>query len=301
MADNRLPLMISVVGTSGSGKTSTIEYLTAHLTRLGFRVGVAKHIHREGFTMDTKGKDTWRHARAGASVVVGVSPNEFAIIKRTPSESEFKNVAEALRAQELDLALLEGFSTALAEKRKHYKIVTAKNDRDLQYTLKRTPPPILAIAGPIARGFKGKRNSLTVNIQREGPILTSIIRRLLRPKELEEMWKRASLRHGGACVGLAIGVRAAYLSSSAFGQNSSSPSAITCETKDCVAEAFRVSYPKSHVRIGTVRNDRIAIRSHGAKLMIGLTRKKFSSARQVLKVPEKELFEYVSLLNDTAF
>src|SRR3990172_11152857 len=113
LTKKKTPLIVSVVGTSGSGKTTTIEHLIASLTRLGFRVGVAKHIHREGFTMDTKGKDTWRHARAGASVVVGVSPNEFAIIKRTPSESEFKNVAEALRAQELDLALLEGFSTAL--------------------------------------------------------------------------------------------------------------------------------------------------------------------------------------------
>jgi len=58
LLNKKSPLLISVVGGSGSGKTTTIEYLTKHLAGLGLKIGVAKHIHREGFTIDTKGKGT---------------------------------------------------------------------------------------------------------------------------------------------------------------------------------------------------------------------------------------------------
>lgn len=71
-----------MVRRRGSGKTTAIVYLTEHLTRLGFRVAVVKHVHTEGFTFDAKGKNTWRHAEAGACIVIGVAPNELATFER---------------------------------------------------------------------------------------------------------------------------------------------------------------------------------------------------------------------------
>jgi len=235
------PLFVSVVGTSGSGKTATIVYLTAELTKLGFRVGVAKHIHREGFTIDTEGKDTWKHAKAGAKIVIGASPNELAIITKTVEEANFEQICEIFRAQDLDLVLLEGFSTARKGKIVVHKILAAKNRRDLDYTLAKASPPRLAITGLVARSLRRVRKipAPVVDIQREGPILTTRIRRLLRPKEINHILKKASVKHGGTCIGLAIGVRAAYIASSAFGSNPSSPNQITCGTKDCMPRPSR--------------------------------------------------------------
>jgi molybdopterin-guanine dinucleotide biosynthesis protein MobB len=294
--------MISVVGTSGSGKTATIEYLTKHLTKLGFTVGVGKHIHKEGFTVDSEGKDTWRHAKAGARVVIAVSPNELAVITRTPFESKFEDVARTLRAQGLDIALLEGFSKALANRAIRSKIVTAKNAHDLEYTLAKTPAPIMAITGPVARGSRSKiRNAPApiLDIPREGPILLSIVRRLLRPEDLKHLLHQASLHHEGTCVGLAIGLRAAYLASSAFGQNPPIPSVINCGTRYCIGSAFRTVFPRSQVRFERIKNDTIMVRRGGEKLVIHLTpRRKFHGPLQVLTAPEEELFESVSLSDD---
>ena len=292
------PLLVSVVGTSGSGKTATIGYLTAQLTQLGFTVGVAKHIHREGFTIDTEGKDTWKHAKAGAKIVIGASPNELAIIRKTAEEAKFGDICEILRAQKIDVALLEGFSTAVRRKLAINKIVAAKNQRDLNYTLARTPPPILAITGLVTRASRRlrKMSAPLLDIQREGPVLTSMIRRLLRPKEINHILREASVRHGGTCIGLAIGVRAAYIASSAFGHNPSAPNQITCGTKHCIAEAFKTFYPKSRIRVLKVTNDQISISSTREKLIIQLARKrKFTGVNEILTVPDSVLFDSVSL------
>ena len=300
MASKKKPFMIAFVGTSGSGKTATIEYVTEQLTKQGFRVGVAKHIHDEGFTIDTEGKDTWRHARAGARVVIGASPNELAIIEKTPSEAKFEKIADVLRNQDLDVALLEGFSAASSGVANLPKVITAMDARDLKYTLRRTRPPILAITGRISHAQKmiGKIPAPLIDMKKEGFLLTSLIRRQLRPTEMKEMLSKAAAKHGGMCIGLAVGIRAAYIASNVFDQNLSAPNKITCGTKHCIAEAFRTLYPKTPVRVDEVRNDKVLIESRRARLALQLAPKQknnFSRISEVLSVPDKVLFDSVNL------
>ncbi len=87
-------LVIAAVGTSGSGKTTTIEYLINRFSEEGYSVGAVKHIHHRGFSIDKEGTNTWRYAQAGAKVVVAVSPEEIDIIKRT--ERELKDLDQIL-------------------------------------------------------------------------------------------------------------------------------------------------------------------------------------------------------------
>jgi molybdopterin-guanine dinucleotide biosynthesis protein B len=292
------PIRVHVVGPSGSGKTTTIEYLTRHLTRLGFRVGVVKHVHAKGFTFDTKGKNTWRHAEAGAWIVIGVAPNELATFKRTENETPFEHLSDTFQRENLDVILVEGFSQAPSTKHS-YKIVTAKNAKELRQVLARNRPPILAVTGLIAssRGSKKFRNKPAplLNIKENGQTLTSTVRRLLRPKELEEAYHKTSAKHGGSCVGLAIGVRAAYLASNILGSLGSKDK-ITVESKNCVAEAFRILYPKAHTAVQRKKNQ-ITIRSPSSKLQINLAPKaKFRSGVQALAAPDKKLFDSINLI-----
>ena len=287
----KTPVTIFVIGTSGSGKTTTIEYLTAHLTGLGFHVGVVKHIHDVGLTLDTQGKDTWRHVRAGAEIVVAVAPKELIAFKKTPNESRLDSVITSLRTEPIDVLFLEGFS---ADSTKHsYKIVTARDATDLKRTLRKISPPILTITGPVARtsrrGFRG------LELPSQGAVLTSMIRQLVRPSELQQSLLRASKDHGGKCVGLAVGLRASYLASNILGDLSSCVG--TFGTKRCIVDAFRYVYPKLRVKVHNRRNDLITIRKEGVALLIRLAPKKaYSRPEDVLDIPDGELFESVETL-----
>jgi molybdopterin-guanine dinucleotide biosynthesis protein MobB len=285
--------MIFVVGTSGSGKTTTIEYLTAHLTKLGFRVGIVKHIHEGGLNLDTRGKDTWRHARAGANLIVGVAPRELLLFKKTSSETGLGNVLSGLRSEPIDVLFLEGYSTNSS---KHsYRIVTANDLADLKHTLSKNPTPILAITGHVAHSSKSIPGTLALSSQ--GCELTAMVRRLIRPRELQESLRKASKEHGGKCVGLAVGLRASYLASNLLGEFSSGLAIFG--TKRCIAEAFRYTYPKLRVKMKSRRDDSIIIivRKQKAKVLIQLAPKKeYRHAAQVLDVPDAELFESVKIV-----
>jgi len=290
------PLRVHVVGRSGSGKTTTIVYLTEHLTRLGFRVGVVKHVHKGGFTFDAKGKNTWRHAEAGARIVIGVAPNELATFKRTSNETRLENLFEVFRRESLDLVLVEGFSRASSAEHS-YKIVTAKNTKELREVLAGNRPPILAITGRVACSKRKlpKEPAPFLDVANDGPTLTSIVRRLLRPKELQEAYRKGCAKHGGSCVGLAIGIRATYLASNILG-NLGSKDKVTVGTKNCMADAFRVVYPRAHTVLDRRRTNKITIQSPNSKLRIELAPKKeFRNGAQALAVPDKELFQSINL------
>ena len=83
LSDNEEKLVvpiISFIGYSKSGKTASIEAVIDYLTRSGKKVIALKNLHREGFTIDTPGKNTWRYTQAGAKITVANSPNESALL-----------------------------------------------------------------------------------------------------------------------------------------------------------------------------------------------------------------------------
>lgn len=98
--------IVSVVGKSGSGKTTFLEKLLPELKRRGYRVATVKHdVH--GFDIDQPGKDTWRHAQAGAEAVVISSPRRFALIQRLDEEMPLDEIASYVRG--VDIIITEGY------------------------------------------------------------------------------------------------------------------------------------------------------------------------------------------------
>lgn len=98
--------IVSVVGKSGSGKTTFLEKLLPELKHRGYRVATVKHDTHD-FDIDHPGKDTWRHARAGADAVVISSPRRMAIIQRLDEEMTLDEIGRYI--QGVDIIITEGY------------------------------------------------------------------------------------------------------------------------------------------------------------------------------------------------
>jgi molybdopterin-guanine dinucleotide biosynthesis adapter protein len=101
--------VISIVGSgSNSGKTTLLEKVIREAKSRGWRVGTLKHdVH--GFDMDKPGKDTWRHAQAGADIVAISSPEKIAVLEKVPGDQPLDEVLE--RIQGVDVIFTEGYKT----------------------------------------------------------------------------------------------------------------------------------------------------------------------------------------------
>lgn len=139
--------IIAVVGSKRSGKTTAVEALVKELTKRGYKVATAKHISEEDFTMDTKGKDTWRHAEAGAKTIIAVAPKEVAIIrKKETANYTLKDIIKNCE-KETDILILEGFRNLVKNRPLIPKIVTVKT-LDEAKEAEKCFKPILAFTGP---------------------------------------------------------------------------------------------------------------------------------------------------------
>lgn len=82
-----------------------MEKLIQELNNRGYRIGTIKH-HRGVFEFDIPGKDTWRHARAGAEMIALASPNGFGLVKKINKEMPLPEIISYFR--DVDIILLEG-------------------------------------------------------------------------------------------------------------------------------------------------------------------------------------------------
>ncbi|HZD60885.1 MAG TPA: molybdopterin-guanine dinucleotide biosynthesis protein B [Anaerolineae bacterium] len=99
--------VVSIVGKSNVGKTTFMVKLIGELKRRGYKVAVIKHnVHH--FEIDHPGKDTYRHAEAGADAVVIASAHKLAMIKKLEEELSIQDVV-ALLGPGYDLVLTEGY------------------------------------------------------------------------------------------------------------------------------------------------------------------------------------------------
>ena len=175
-------LIIAAIGASGSGKTTTLEYLISRFTDEGYSVGTIKHIHHQGFSIDKEGTNTWRYAQAGSKVVVAISPQEIDIIKKTERElKDLKKIIALLDKEKLDVVFIEGFHTLIAKRQDVAKIVTAKDEADLERTLQGTTPPILAATGLVAQNSSEPnfQDIPLIKLPQESEKLIRLIRPLL--------------------------------------------------------------------------------------------------------------------------
>jgi molybdopterin-guanine dinucleotide biosynthesis protein B len=171
------------------GKTTTLEFLISRLTQEGYKVGTIKHIHEDGFTIDTPGKNTYRFAQAGAKVVVAISPNEVATIKRGPTQFiDIDQAVKLLEHEQLDVIFIEGLHWLIKGRADLPKIVTAKDEANLKETLEGMVEPILAVTGVISVS-KPQLNWLKkpiLSLESDGDKLVNLIKDRLNAQRAEK-------------------------------------------------------------------------------------------------------------------
>ena len=153
----------------------------SNLSKKGFQIGTVKHIHHGDFTIDAPGKDTWRHAQAGAGTVIAVSTNEVAIIRKTKDLQEDLNRILNLFDTNLDLIFLEGLHTLILQRSDVYKIITASTVSDAKLRLSDMCPPILAVSGKVARQVTRIPGTPipVLDVTRSGRELLQIVERII--------------------------------------------------------------------------------------------------------------------------
>ncbi|MBI3890722.1 MAG: molybdopterin-guanine dinucleotide biosynthesis protein B [Candidatus Wallbacteria bacterium] len=119
--------MLAIVGHSGAGKTTLIEKLLPLLTQRGLRVGTLKH-DAHGAEPDREGKDTWRHAQAGARVVILSGPRCLVVRHAVRKDADPEELSRFFE-EEIDLALVEGYSLSELPKIEVYSPLETKPSR----------------------------------------------------------------------------------------------------------------------------------------------------------------------------
>jgi len=172
--------ILAVVGSQGSGKTTAVEAMVNGLTKKGCRLATAKHIHGADFTIDTKNKDTWRYAQAGARVILSVAEKELTIIKKENTRNYTLTDITGNCDDNTDLIILEGFRKLVAQDLTVPKIVTVKNKDEISDAME-IFKPILAFAGSLSKAETPELKIPYLDLKKEQEQLIDIIEKRVGP------------------------------------------------------------------------------------------------------------------------
>jgi molybdopterin synthase catalytic subunit len=102
--------IISIVGYKKTGKTTLVGQLVKALKKHG-SVGTIKHLHEHD--INAQDTDTWKHAQAGADVVVAVTPNELV---KFSHNNDLESALDELANSGMDFAVIEGWKDSKLSK-----------------------------------------------------------------------------------------------------------------------------------------------------------------------------------------
>lgn len=142
--------VFSVIGTSKTGKTTTIEYVIRELRKRRYTVGSVKEIHYENFAIDTEGTNTDRHRKAGSQLVTARGLKETDIL----FEDKLK-IDEILKFYKHEYVVLEGVKDINVP-----RIITAKNVSEIEELL---DDRVFAIAGKVSNDLTSYKGVPVIN------------------------------------------------------------------------------------------------------------------------------------------
>jgi molybdopterin-guanine dinucleotide biosynthesis protein B len=102
--------ILLVVGKKKTGKTTLIEKLIVGLKSKGYKIGSMKYTTQD-HEFDTPGKDSFRHAQAGAESTLILSPTKIALFSQTLRSRNLEQLLDFIFAG-YDLVIGEGFKNS---------------------------------------------------------------------------------------------------------------------------------------------------------------------------------------------
>jgi len=128
----KIPIL-AVLGRKNSGKTTVAESIVSALIRRGFKVAVAKHISKGGFSIDKEGKDTWRYSIAGGNPIIAVSESETVIkLSKGTDEASLDWIVGTSAENGANILVIEGFSFFVMKDRAVGKIICVRDWREYE-------------------------------------------------------------------------------------------------------------------------------------------------------------------------
>jgi molybdopterin-guanine dinucleotide biosynthesis protein B len=114
---------VAIIGYKNSGKTRVVEALTEELTKRGYKIGTLKHT-ADDIYLDTPGKDTSRHRKAGSIATALLQENSTAVFidKHLTLHQTISKLGP------LDYIIIEGFKG----KNTHTRIIVPRENSELE-------------------------------------------------------------------------------------------------------------------------------------------------------------------------
>ncbi len=117
--------LFGIAGWSGSGKTTLVVRLLPELNRRGLIVSTIKHAHHS-FDIDTPGKDSYEHRKAGAAEVLISARHRWALMHENGDMPEPTLDQLVAGMSPVDLVLIEGFKAEQLDKLEVHRAATGK-------------------------------------------------------------------------------------------------------------------------------------------------------------------------------
>lgn len=184
--------VIGIAGWSGSGKTTLLTKLIPELKQRGLRVSTLKHAHH-AFDVDQPGKDSYVHREAGATEVLIVSKNRFALMHELRDQPEPHLHELFAKLAPVDLILVEGFKS---EAHRKIEVFRAANAKPPLYP---DDAQIVAIASDVVLADAGRP---VIDLNDVSAIADCTI---AHAEPLRQLMARLAVTHRSASVGESLG------------------------------------------------------------------------------------------------
>lgn len=144
-------IVVELIGLKKSGKTTSAEALIKEFKGRGLKVGAVKSMRLSRFTIDTEGKDTWRHKEAGADFVISLSDGELGYIERREEHTSLEDALEFV-PEDTQILICEG---VVDDHENVVRIVVAKERSLLKDTfeVRGIRDGVIAITGIMANSY----------------------------------------------------------------------------------------------------------------------------------------------------
>lgn len=160
--------VLAVIGRKHSGKTTVVEGLVADFVKKGLRVATVKHVSQSGFSMDSEGKDTWRHSVAGANPVILVSDKEMTIKIRDGELVSLGTLSKIAEENKANVIIVEGHSFIVLKDKRVGKIVCVRSKEEYSEFKENAIGEVLAYCSiqPIEEQVLNTKTGLPIMIEK---------------------------------------------------------------------------------------------------------------------------------------